>query len=62
MWTGVDMQWRYHLWLLPCAALGHVVGLRFHAYTLQADTKIFFRIPGVGLLAVSVVGLGRVLI
>jgi hypothetical protein len=37
------------------------VGLRFHAYTLQADTKIFFRILGFGLLAVSVVGLGRVL-
>jgi hypothetical protein len=62
MWTGVDMQWRHHLWLLPCAALGHLLGLRFHAYTLQADTKVFFRILGFGLLAVSMVGLWRVLL
>jgi hypothetical protein len=61
MWTGVDLQWRQQLWLLPCAALGHLVGLRFHDYTMRADTKIFFRILGFGLLTVSVVGLIRVL-
>jgi hypothetical protein len=22
--TGVDLQWKQHLWLLPCAAIGHV--------------------------------------
>ncbi len=58
-WTGVDLQWRQHLWLLPCAAVGHVLGLRFHAYTLRADTAVFFRVLGVGLLAVSLVGLAR---
>ncbi|HAN28757.1 MAG TPA: permease [Haliea salexigens] len=58
-WTGVDLQWRQHLWLLPCAAIGHVLGLRFHAYTLRADTGVFFRVLGVGLLAVSLVGLAR---
>lgn len=60
-WTGVDLQWQHHLWLLPCAAIGHVMGLRFHDYTLRADTGFFFRILGVGLLAVSVAGLGRML-
>jgi uncharacterized membrane protein YfcA len=59
LWTGVDLQWRHHLWLLPCAAVGHVIGLRFHKYTLQADTKVFFRVLGVGLLAVSITGIAR---
>lgn len=61
MWSGVDLQWRQHLWLLPCAGLGHVVGLRFHDYTLKADTKVFFRVLGVGLMIVSVAGLWRIL-
>lgn len=61
MWTGVDLQWRHQLWLLPCATLGHLLGLRFHEYTLQADTRVFFRVLGIGLLAVSLVGLARLL-
>lgn len=56
---GVDLQWQHHLWLLPCAAVGHLLGLRFHAYTLRAETKVFFRVLGVGLLAVSLAGLLR---
>lgn len=60
MWSGVDLQWRQQLWLLPCATVGHLVGLRFHAYTLRADTKVFFRVLGAGLLLVSLVGLWRV--
>jgi len=56
---GVDLQWQHHLWLLPCAAAGHLLGLRFHAYTLRAETKVFFRVLGVGLLAVSLAGLLR---
>ncbi len=59
-WTGVDLQWQAHLWLLPCAAVGHVLGLRFHRYTLRADTRVFFRVLGAGLLLVSVAGLLRV--
>ena len=61
MWTGVDLQWRHQLWLLPCAAVGHLLGLRFHEYTLQADTRVFFRVLGAGLLAVSLAGLARLL-
>ncbi len=59
--TGVDLQWVHHLWLLPCAAVGHVLGLRFHTYTLQSDTRVFFRVLGLGLLAVSCAGLLRIL-
>jgi uncharacterized membrane protein YfcA len=62
LFAGVNMQWIHHLWLLPCAALGHVLGLRFHTYTLQADTALFFRVIGVGLLGVSIVGLGRMVV
>jgi uncharacterized membrane protein YfcA len=61
VWTGIDLQWRHQLWLLPCAAVGHLLGLRFHEYTLRADTKVFFRVLGCGLLAVSVAGLARLL-
>ena len=59
LWTGVDLQWRHQLWLLPCATVGHLLGLRFHEYMLQADTKLFYRVLGFGLLAVSLVGLVR---
>jgi hypothetical protein len=57
--TGVDLQWIHHLWLLPCATIGHLLGLRFHAYSLRADTKVFFRYLGFALLLVSAAGLLR---
>lgn len=60
LWSGVDLQWRQQLWLLPCATVGHLLGLRFHAYTLRSDTRIFFRFLGLGLLSVSLVGVWRV--
>ncbi|MEM1114415.1 MAG: sulfite exporter TauE/SafE family protein [Pseudomonadota bacterium] len=62
VWYDVDLQWVHHLWLLPCAAVGHVLGLRFHDYTLRADTKVFFRVLGGGLLLVSLFGLGRMFV
>jgi uncharacterized membrane protein YfcA len=60
--SNVDLQLRHHLWLLPCATIGHLVGLRFHRYTLNADNRVYFRLLGVGLLAVSVAGLLRMLL
>jgi uncharacterized membrane protein YfcA len=54
--AGVDLQLKQHLWLLPCAALGHFVGLRFHNYIIKADQKIFYRVLGSVLLLVSVMG------
>ena len=62
VWAGVDMQWAQHLWLLPCAALGHVLGLRFYQYALHRDSARFFRVLGYCLLTVSAVGLGRMLL
>ena len=55
--ADVDLQLIHHLWLLPCAAVGHVVGLKAHRRMLEAETPIFFRVLGVVLLTVSVAGL-----
>ncbi len=60
--TGVDMQWMMHLWLLPCATVGHFLGLRFHSYTLRSDTTVFFRYLGLALLGVGLAGLLRLLL
>nr|WP_297459007.1 TSUP family transporter [uncultured Halomonas sp.] len=55
--AGVDLQLIHHLWLLPCAFLGHLLGERAHRYMLTAETYVFFRVLGAVLIAVSVVGL-----
>ncbi|MGO1659506.1 MAG: TSUP family transporter [Marinobacter sp.] len=57
VWVGLDLQLIHHLWLLPCAAIGHVIGLRFHERILKAETPVFFRMLGVVLLVVSSVGM-----
>ncbi len=57
IWAGVDLQLVHHLWLLPCAAVGHVIGLRFHDRMLQAETPVFFRVLGSILLVISAIGL-----
>ncbi|HET8800918.1 MAG TPA: TSUP family transporter [Marinobacter sp.] len=61
IWADVDLQLIHHLWLLPCAAVGHVIGLYVHDRMLQAETPIFFRVLGVVLLIVSTVGMFSVL-
>lgn len=60
VFAGVDLQLAQQLWLLPAATVGHLIGLRFHAYTLQADTRVFFRIVGVALLMVSIIGVFQI--
>lgn len=57
IWADVDLQLIHHLWLLPCAAVGHFIGLKVHQRMLQSETPVFFRVLGVVLLAVSLVGL-----
>ncbi len=57
VWAGVDMQLIHHLWLLPCAAIGHFIGLAFHRRMLQAETPVFFRVLGSVLLVISLMGL-----
>lgn len=61
IWAGVDLQLIHHLWLLPCAAVGHVIGLYAHGRMLRAETPVFFRVLGVVLLVVSSVGIASVL-
>ena len=60
--AGVDMQLAQQMWLLPAATLGHLIGLRFHLYTLRADTKTFYRIIGSVLLTISLVGIYQTLV
>ena len=57
--TGVNMQWQAQLWLLPCAAVGHVLGLKVHHHLLRAQGGFFMRVMGTALLGVSLVGLAR---
>ena len=55
----VDLQLIHHLWLLPCAFVGHLIGLRFHRHMLQTDAAVFMRFLGSALLLISLVGLTR---
>ena len=55
--AGIDLQWSYHLWLLPCAGIGHMLGLRLHDKLLLAESAVFYRLLGTVLLLVSILGL-----
>ncbi|AUN95603.1 TSUP family transporter [Pseudazoarcus pumilus] len=55
--AGVDLQLVHHVWLLPCALLGHVAGQRLHDRLLMSDATRFFRALGVLLLALGIFGL-----
>lgn len=59
--ADVDLQWLMHLWLLPAAAIGHIIGLRFHDYLLRQDNKFFFRVLGTVLLITSTLGLAKII-
>jgi uncharacterized membrane protein YfcA len=56
IYYDVDLQIIHHLWLLPCAAIGHVIGLRLHDYLLATNNVKFYRIFGCVLLLTSVGG------
>lgn len=55
--AGVDLQLIHHLWLLPCAFIGHILGERFHRSLVHAETPRFFRVLGSVLIVVSLVGI-----
>jgi predicted exporter len=59
IYVGIDLQLIHHLWLLPAAGIGHLIGLRFHDKMLQTDTKTFYRGLGIILLLTSFIGLWR---
>lgn len=57
LYFKVDFHITQQLWLLPCAGLGHLLGLKWHSYLQLKDTKSFYRILGGVLLVVSILGL-----
>lgn len=61
LWAGVDFQLIHHLWLLPCATIGHMIGMRFHNKMVTAETPTFFRILGSVLIVISAFGLWKAL-
>ena len=59
VYAGIDLQLIHHLWLLPCAAIGHMIGLRFHAEILKVEPIKFYRGLGIILLVISLFGISR---
>lgn len=55
--AGIDLQLVHHAWLLPCAFIGHILGSRVHDYLVKQETPLFFRVLGIALMVVSLVGL-----
>ncbi len=62
LYLEVDMQLIHQLWLLPCAALGHMLGLKFHRKLQSTDAVMFYRVMGAVLLLTSFMGLLRVIL
>jgi uncharacterized membrane protein YfcA len=55
--AGVDLQWMNQLWLMPCAFIGHRIGLKFHDYVQTQNSEYFYRVLGSALLLVCISGL-----
>lgn len=54
--ADVDLQLIHHLWLLPCAFIGHLLGQRFHNKIQKAETPVFYRVLGMALLVICAIG------
>jgi len=59
LWADVEFWWFQHLWLLPCAAIGHVVGLKLHDRLIEGDAASFKQAIGGALVLICIVGLLR---
>ncbi|MDX8381894.1 MAG: TSUP family transporter [Ghiorsea sp.] len=55
--VNVDFWWGYHLWLLPAAAIGHVIGLKFHEHLISEDAAYFKQLIGGMLIIICLIGL-----
>ena len=55
----VDLQLIHQLWLLPAAAIGHVMGLRFHTRLLKTEATRFYQGLGWVLLITSGIGVAQ---
>ena len=60
--AGVGLQVTMGLWLLAPAAVGHVIGLRFHEHMISSNAVRVKRWLGLGLLVVSLAGLLQTLL
>ena len=60
--AGVDLQLIHHLWLLPCAYLGHLIGEKAHHRLVEAENGTFYRVLGWVLVLVSSFGLMKAVI
>ncbi|MCV6609412.1 MAG: TSUP family transporter [Amphritea sp.] len=60
--AGVDMHWIHHLWLLPAVYIGHLLGERAHRRLVQTEQAVFYRVMGAGLIVVSTLGAGKILL
>ena len=56
---GVDIHLLTALYLLPVAAIGHVVGIKTHELILKND-QLFKRIIGAVLMVISLLGLSQI--
>ena len=57
--VGVEFWWVHHVWLLPAAAIGHVIGLKFHDYLIAQDAAHFKQWIGAMLIVICLIGLLR---
>jgi len=55
--VGIDFWWTSHLWLLPAATMGHIVGLKLHDHLMSNNAVRFKQIIGGVLIVVCAVGL-----
>ncbi len=62
IYLEIDLQLTHHLWLLPCATIGHFVGLSYHQRLLEGDRQVFYRVLGSVLLIISSIGLYNILL
>ncbi|MDQ6962984.1 MAG: TSUP family transporter [Mariprofundaceae bacterium] len=58
-YADVEFWWWYQWWLLPCAAIGHVIGLKMHDKLMHGDAETFKQWIGAVLIVICVVGLWR---
>jgi len=55
--AGVNFWWSIHLWILPCAIIGHLLGLRLHERLIAGDGVLFKQVLGGALVVLSFIGL-----
>lgn len=56
-YADINFWWWHQWWLLPCAAIGHVIGLRMHDRLMSGDAEVFKQWIGAALIVICVVGL-----